>query len=277
MTYLINLIRSWFFAPEIVHTITDVDKIFLNKNVAFYRALNEDDKRHFEHCCCLFLDVTEIIGNQLDITREDKFLVACGSVILAWGFEQWHYVNVDTVILVPASFNEHSEFGKADSNIQGLVGNQHLAGKMILSRPALYAGFANDRDKRNVALHEFAHLIDMADGEVDGLPKQLQDDSFTMPWLGFVQDKVKQIEQGNSNIRQYGATNNAEFFSVATEYFFERPGMMRDKHPKLYLALTQFYKQDRADIKKALPVRKKAPCPCGSGKRYKRCCLNEAR
>jgi len=92
-----------------------------------------------------------------------------------------------------------------------------------------------------------------------------------------VQEKVKQIEQGNSNIRQYGATNNAEFFSVATEYFFERPGMMRDKHPKLYQALTQFYKQDRADIKKALPVRKKAPCPCGSGKRYKRCCLNEAR
>jgi len=49
--------------------------------------------------------------------------------------------------------------------------------------------------------------------------------------------------------------------------------MMRAKHPELYKALSDFYKQDRADIKRAVRIRAKGPCPCGSGKRYKRCCM----
>jgi len=274
MMWLVEAIKSWFTPPLIeVEPIDQVDRQFLERSVEFYRSLTSEEKQHFENCCYLFLQVTEVVGHQLEITREDELLVAAGSVILAWGFEQWHYVNVETVILVPQSFNEQSEFGKVDSNIQGLVGNQHLSGKMIISRPALHAGFNNDGDKLNVILHEFAHLIDMADGAADGLPEQLLSKSFTLPWLEFIQTKINEINQGNSNIRRYGATNNAEFFAVATEYFFERPEMMRNKHPKLYQALTEFYQQDRADIKKVLRVRKKAPCPCGSGKRYKRCCM----
>ena len=271
---LFNLIRSWFIQPaKSIQPINDEDSQFLEKKVAFYRSLTPPERQHFERCCLLFLDATELVGHHVDVDRHDALLIASGSVILAWGFEQWHYVNVDSVILVPGSFNERSEFGKPDSTIQGLVGNQHLAGKMIISKPALHAGFANDFDKQNVVLHEFAHLIDMADGDVDGLPKQLMSSAFSLPWLDFVKTKIEQIDKGKSNIRQYGATNDAEFFSVATEYFFERPAMMRNKHPKLYQALTEFYQQDRADIKESVRIRKKGPCPCGSGKRYKRCCL----
>jgi len=274
MMSFFKAIRSWFIKPTIpVEPINRADKDFLEQKVTFYRSLNVEEKLHFERCCLLFLEETELIGHQVEVDRHDALLVASGSVILAWGFDEWHYVNVDSVILVPGSFNEHSEFGKPDSRIQGLVGNQHLSGKMIISKPALHVGFANDRDKQNVILHEFAHLIDMADGDVDGLPKQLMSSAFSLPWLDFVKTKIKQINQGKSNIREYGATNDAEFFSVATEYFFERPEMMRNKHPKLYKALTEFYRQDRADIKRVVRIRKKAPCPCGSGKRYKRCCL----
>ena len=272
--FLFDLIRSWFAAPKVpAQPIDNIDRQFLEQKVTFYRTLSSDERLHFERCCVLFLEVTVVSGHQLEVSRHDQLLVASGSVILAWGFDQWHYVNVDEVILVPGSFNENSEFGKADSTILGLVGNQHLAGKMIISQPALHAGFSNDNDKQNVIIHEFAHLLDMADGDVDGLPKQLTDSSFGLPWLELMRTKVKEIQHGKSNIRQYGATNNAEFFSVATEYFFERPGMMRDKHPELYESLTKIYRQDRADIKRAVRIRKKGPCPCGSGKRYKRCCL----
>lgn len=241
----------------------------------FYSTLSGSDKVLFEQYCLAFIYNTDFIGHQLDVTDADKLLVPSSSVILAWGFAQWHYVKVDTVYLVPGSFNDSSEFSQHDSNITGLVGTAHLRGKMILSQPALHRGFDNNVDKRNVAIHEFAHLIYMADGDIDGLPQQITEQGYALPWLELIARKIKDIRTGKSDIRDYGATNNAEFLSVASEYFFERPKRLKQKHPQLYRHLERFYKQNRADVHVAERIRKKAPCPCGSGKRYKHCCLKK--
>jgi len=260
--------------PPVPLTAEHID--FLSKSVSFYARLSDSDKTLFEQRCNAFIHATEFIGHDVEVDDTDRLLVAAGSVILAWGFSRWHYVKVDTVILVSASFNEDSEFGHADSNISGLVGTHHLAGKMILSQAALHHGFSNDQDKLNVAIHEFSHLIDMADGEIDGLPRQIADSAFCLPWLNMVQNGIDDIDQGRSSIRNYGATNQAEFFAVISEYFFERPKLLKKKHPELYKALEKFYRQNRADVQEAITIRKKSPCPCGSGKRYKRCCLTDA-
>lgn len=273
-TNLFSRLRSAFF-PEALAPIeiTQHQRDTLSNKVSFYTNLGPEDKLLFEQRCIAFIQNTEIVGHEIDISDADKLLVASGSVILAWGFEKWHYVKVDTVYLVPSSFNDSSEFKQHDSNITGLVGTAHLRGKMILSQPALHRGFDNHQDKRNVAIHEFAHLIDMADGDIDGLPRQISDQGYALPWLDLVARKIKEIKGRKSDIRDYGATNNAEFFSVASEYFFERPKRLKQKHPQLYKHLERFYKQNRADVHVAERIRKKAPCPCGSGKRYKRCCM----
>ena len=148
-----------------------------------------------------------------------------------------------------------------------------MAGKLAVSQPALHEGFKNSRDKQNVGIHEFVHLIDMADGECDGYPERLKKYAFSIPWFELVARKTKEIHAKKSNIRSYGATNRAEFLAVASEYFFERPKMMERKHPELYQLLADFYQQDIKGISEDIKIRKKAPCPCGSGKRYKRCCL----
>ena len=44
----------------------------------------------------------------------------------------------------------------------------------------------------------------------------------------------------------YGATNEAEFFAVATEVFFEKPKQMRRELPELYEILRKFYNLDLA-------------------------------
>lgn len=270
LEFLLGLFQTRRVPPT---PISEAGKTFLQNTVAFYRDLTDEQKDEFAQRCMAFISQTEFVGHQLTVTEQDRLLVASSSVILAWGFPRWQYVKVDTVYLVPRSFNESSEFGMADSNITGLVGTHHLRGKMILCQPALHQGFRNANDKRNVAIHEFAHLIDMADGDIDGLPRQLTEQAFALPWLALIQEKIDQIDKGNSDIRDYGATNQAEFFSVATEYFFERPKLLKRRHPKLYNALEDFYKQNRADAIKTERVKKKAPCPCGSGKRYKRCCF----
>ena len=274
LTYLLEKIRSVVFSSQaIAQELPAEHRAYLHSSVSFYRELSATDKLRFEHRCLSFIHATEFVGHNLEVSDQDKLLIASGSVILAWGFAKWHYVKVETVILVDRAFNQDSLFDQHDSHITGLVGTHHLRGKMILSQAALHQGFSNERDKRNVAIHEFAHLIDMADGEVDGLPRQIAEKSFALPWLALILNKISDINNNNSDIRDYGATNTAEFFAVASEYFFERPKMLLRKHPRLYKSLEAFYKQNRADVQTEQGIRKKSPCPCGSGKRYKRCCL----
>lgn len=246
---------------------------YLAKHVTFYRVLNDSDKIVFDQRALLFLQTTSIEAGQLEPSDEDCLLVAASAIIPVWGFPKWHYFNLACVYLLPGAFNAQFECGKPDSCITGMVGTGPMAGKMALSRPHLHLGFANTSDKQNVGIHEFAHLIDLADGEFDGYPERLKEFQYAIPWFDLVEKKTTEICNKKSNIRDYGATNRAEFFAVASEYFFERPQMLQRKHPELYAALGEFYHQDVMAIAKDIKIRKNAPCPCGSGKKYKRCCM----
>lgn len=246
---------------------------FLSQKVAFYRVLSEQDRTLFHQRVLLFLQTTAIEAGQFEVNDEDRLLVAASAIIPVWGFPKWHYFNLKAVFLLPGPFNKQFECGMPDSSISGMVGTGPMAGKMALSRPHLYLGFENSKDKHNVGIHEFAHLVDMADGDCDGFPERLRKFQFSIPWFDLIEKKTTEIYNNQSNIRDYGATNKAEFFAVASEYFFERPKMLKTKHPQLYESLSAFYQQDVLSISEDIKIRKKASCPCGSGKRYKRCCL----
>ena len=245
---------------------------FLNSRVAFFQKLDQEDKLLFEKRVFLFFDITKVIGHDVEVSDEDCLLIAAAAIMLVWKLPDWHYINLHTVYLVSSSFNENAELAKADSAIVGLVGNGDLYGKMILSQTALHQGFNIGNDKHNVAIHEFAHLIDMKDGNADGFPERLQRYSFAMPWLELVRQETLKIQQGQSDINDYASTNPVEFFAVTTEYFFEQPALLKRKHPEIYASLKKMYKNDLTAIQKTRDVRKKSPCPCNSGKRYKHCC-----
>ncbi|MGB0177284.1 MAG: zinc-dependent peptidase, partial [Owenweeksia sp.] len=96
----------------------------------------------------------------------------------------------------------------------------------------------------------FVHLIDKMDGATDGVPDVLMRHPQTIPWLKMMKGEIRQIMEKDSDIRPYGATNQAEFYSVASEYFFKRPRLFKKKHPELYEALTVIFKQNPADPQK---------------------------
>ena len=160
-----------------------------------------------------------------------------------------------------------------------MVGNGAMEGKMILSKPSLHLGFDISNDKKNVGIHEFAHLFDKESGEIDGVPPGFEDKSFALPWLEFVKEKTDEIITNQSDINPYGATNRQEFFAVASEYFFERPHLLKKKHPKLYKILTKVFNQDMTNVidtdsfKKQQEIGRNDQCPCGSGLKYKKCCI----
>lgn len=245
----------------------------MEEKVAFYRALSRDDKKLFEQRIQLFLSTTRVEAGAVIVTDYDRLLVAFSAIIPVWGFPKWHYFNLEAVYLLNHAFNQDLEFFKENSTIIGMVGTGVLAGKLVLSKPHLYEGFENPHDKKNVGIHEFVHLVDMADGQGDGFPERLMSYQYSAPWFELVFQKMAAIESGDSNIPEYGATNRVEFFAVASEYFFERSLMLKNKHPELYACLQDFYQQDVLAISRDMTPSKNALCPCGSLKKYKRCCM----
>lgn len=213
----------------------------LNQKVDFYKRLNQSEKSDFEHDINVFIRTTQITGIETEISLADKILVAAGACIPVFRFPEWQYNNLSEVIIYPDLFNENFATKGTGRFISGMVGSGVMEGKMILSKKSLHLGFDNRTDKKNVAVHEFIHLIDKADGAIDGVPNLFVDKSFALPWFELMRQKVKEIEKNKSDINPYGTTNPAEFFSVVSEYFFERPKLLKKKHPQLYAELTEVF------------------------------------
>ncbi|CAM1348623.1 M90 family metallopeptidase [Tenacibaculum halocynthiae] len=253
-------------------------EIILIKNVAFYNALSNNEKKIFQYKIQEFLLNCNVIGVNTVVNDVDKVLIASSAIIPIFNFPEWKYPNISEVILYPTIFNENFQTKGPNRNILGMVGNGYLEGKMILSKPALHLGFQNESDKKNTAIHEFIHLIDKLDGTIDGIPKVLLEKQYIIPWIDLMNKKMDEIYTKTSDINPYGGTNRAEFFSVASEYFFERPKLLAKKHPQLYYLLEKIFKQDMDDmnlhIKQDIIVKRNSPCPCNSGLKYKKCCIS---
>lgn len=219
----------------------------LLEKVDFYKKLNSSEKKEFQSRMMIFLSETNVEAVQFQLEDVDTILVAASAVIPVFGFEEWHYNNLTAVILYPDYFNENLSFYKNDKSrrIAGMVGTGIYENKMILSRKALHYGFANATDKKNTAVHEFVHLIDKTDGATDGIPSNLLNHEYSIPWLKLIHEKMEEINNNKSDIRGYGGTSETEFFAVAAEYFFERPKLMQRKHPELYKMLESCFIKKR--------------------------------
>ncbi|CAM1374575.1 zinc-dependent peptidase [Tenacibaculum xiamenense] len=250
-------------------------RTYLIKNVAFYNSLTLNEKNLFEFKIQEFLLNCTIIGVDTSVEDIDEVLIASSAIIPIFNFPDWHYPNISEIFLYPCMFNRDLERTGPNRNILGMVGNGFLENKMILSKNALHLGFKNESDKQNTAIHEFIHLIDKLDGRIDGIPEVLLEKQYVLPWIDLMTYKMEEIYDEESDINPYGGTNKAEFFSVVGEYFFERPKLLAKKHPKLYNKLELIFKQDMDSRNLFIPridVGRNDPCPCNSGKKYKKCC-----
>ena len=193
-----------------------------------------------------FLATIIISGVNVDISALDKLLVASSAVIPIFGFDDWKYNNLINVLIYPDTFNKDFEFEGGERNIMGMVGSGYLNGQMVLSQTALRLGFSKSAGKENTGIHEFVHLLDKSDGATDGLPENLLKHEYALPWLQLIHEKMQDIETNQSDINPYAITNQAEFFAVVSEYFFEKPELLKDQHPRLYVQLSRIFAQDLA-------------------------------
>lgn len=221
-------------------------RLILSEKVAFYRQLSAAEKLRFEESILQFLDKVSITGIETEADDTDKLLVAASAVIPIFGFPGWSYHNLHEVLLYDAPFNHdyETEQGK-ERNILGMVGSGSMNRMMILSKPALHLGF-EQHSSHNVGIHEFVHLLDKADGATDGYPEMLLQQPFLIPWMKLMHREIAVIKAGKSDIDVYGSTSEAEFFSVVSEYFFQRPQRLEKNNPALFEMLEKIFRQDLA-------------------------------
>ena len=215
----------------------------LNEKVDFYQQLDHEKKTEFENRLQLFLSKVKITGVGTEVEDIDRVLIASGAIIPIFGFRDWEYINLNEVLLYPDNFGDDFDPQSNERNILGLVGSGAFQNMMILSKQHLRNGFEDKDGKGNTAIHEFVHLIDKTDGAVDGIPEFLLSRQLTLPWLNKIHESIQLIMQNRSDINPYGATNQAEFFAVVSEYFFKRPDLLKSNHRELYEMLETIFRQ----------------------------------
>ena len=121
----------------------------------------------------------------------------------------------------------------------------------MLAWDDVLGGARDMHDGWNVVFHEFAHQLDAESGSTEGVP-ELPERAMYATWAKVLSREYEEfifnLQTGMPTLLDaYGAKNPAEFFAVATEYFFERPIELRALHPELYEQLSLFYRRDTAE------------------------------
>ncbi|GHE36895.1 M90 family metallopeptidase [Sphingobacterium griseoflavum] len=214
----------------------------LAQKVVFFQRLDATAQDRFVERVSYFLATTIISAEKgAQVTDKDRILVAAGATIPLFHFQDWSYENLDEVLIYPGTFNEKYDTDAPDRMVLGMVGEGVMNRKMILSLQSLRAGFGEQPTAGNTAIHEFVHLIDKADGDIDGVPNYLIPDELVRPWLQAMHKNMEAIRKDRSDIRDYAATNEGEFLAVISEYFFQKPKQLAIDHPELYQLLNEIY------------------------------------
>ncbi len=161
------------------------------------------------------------------------------------GYEGWI-----EIVVYPGEFIYEGE----DMDEAGIVhhvrnvrsGEAMQGGPMVLSwedveRSGQGEGF-------NVVIHEFAHKLDMKNGDANGRPP-LHSGIDPAEWARELQsaydDLCRRVDRGEeTSIDSYATESPAEFFAVLSEYFFEAPDLLQQAYPAVYALLSRFYRQD---------------------------------
>ncbi len=175
----------------------------------------------------------------LTVTDEMKVVVSGAAARLARNLPLGAYDDLVTVLLYPSAW--HDERGEGAN-----LGEAHRWGLVVLAWDAVRQGLENPFDGHDTALHELAHVLDLGDGRFDGTP-ELESWSSYHAWARVFSahyEALRARPQRKQVLRAYGAKNEAEFFAVATEAFFEKPLKLKERAPDLYAELQRYYRLD---------------------------------
>jgi Mlc titration factor MtfA (ptsG expression regulator) len=229
----------------------------IESNVPYYKLLPEQDREELLRHILVFVAEKNFEGcGGLRMTDEIKVTIAAHACVLLLHRKTDYYPGLYSILVYPGAFvvKGYEELwpGIWAESSRVHLGESWKRGTVILSWDDIRDVTSNVHSGHNVILHEFAHQLDTEDGTANGAPV-LRYRSMYAAWARILGSDFKKLREDaqlghETLLDQYGATDPAEFFAVATECFFERPVEMRVRHPELYRELSLFYEQDPATL-----------------------------
>jgi len=231
---------------------------FVQTNVAHYCVLDDAERSELRAMMQVFLEEKQWEGcGGLDLTDEIRVTIAAQACLLQLGLPHDYYRNVESILVYPSTVVPPEQRpgvfervgGPVDASVP-ILGQAFAQGPVILVWDAVLHGARHPELGHNVVYHEFAHKLDMLDGTADGTPPLSDREQFA-EWVDVCSREFLRLrsltEQGHKTfLDAYGAKNEAEFFAVATEEFFDRPLALQGHAPDLYGVLSAYYHQDPA-------------------------------
>ncbi len=229
----------------------------LEKNVPLYARFSQADREELKRHILIFLAEKRFEGcGGLEITDEIRVTIAAHACMLLLHRKTDYYPGLTSILVYPRAYvadrTYHFVGGAVVESRDVRLGESWHRGSIVLSWDDVRRSAADIHDGQNVVFHEFAHQLDSAGGRGDSTPV-LQDRSSFIAWARALKEDFEAFRRDIRSRRpevldEYGATNPAEFFAVATECFFERSSELQRVHPRLYEELQRFYQQDPAGL-----------------------------
>jgi MtfA peptidase len=231
----------------------------LERNVAHYARLDAQEQGRLRDLTQVFIAEKTWEGcGGLTLTDEMRVTIAAQACLLVLELPHRMYRDVQTILVYPSAVTRPAPaqgvfVRSRDLVAQGpvaLLGEAHHGGPVVLAWDRVLRDGKRPNDGHNLVYHEFAHKLDMLDGSADGTPP-LEGRAALSKWAkvceaAFLELRERAARGEPTVLDAYGATHEAEFFAVATEHFFDRPGSLLEHLPALYDALKTFYRQDPA-------------------------------
>lgn len=226
----------------------------LERNVTAYRLLSAEEQQRLCDLVQVFVAEKHWEGcGGLELDDEIRVTIAGTACLMILGRDHDLLREVESILVYPSGVllpeQARSTFDARPVVVGGptpVLGVAHGQGPVVLAWDAVLAGARNARDGHNLVFHELAHKIDFLDGAGDGTPP-LDSRQERQRWARACTDAYQAHRDGRETLlREYATTNEAEFFAVATEVFFERPQRMAAELPALYAVLRDFYRLDLA-------------------------------
>ena len=219
----------------------------------FLSSLNDEEQQALRRLSEAFLAEKEFTtAGGLELTDAMAISITAQGCLLILKLGLDYYRGWVGIVVYPDEFviprSIEDEFGVVHEYDDVASGEAWAGGPLLISwRDAQMAGSGY-----NVVIHEFAHKLDMLNGEADGippLPAEISRNDWETTLLAAFDDFCARVDEAEALGQEtlldpYAAENPGEFFAVMSEAFFETPQILREEYPALYLQLVAFYQQD---------------------------------
>ena len=221
----------------------------------FLALYGDGDLERLREKVVLFLDAKAVVGARGHaVTALQRVIIAIQACVLLLELDLAFYDGFENVIVYPGEFvpewEWEDEAGVVHRNDGPLAGEAMPGGPVVLSWPDVAASADWENTGMNLVIHEFAHKIDMRNGEANGcppLPAGMSPEFWTRTLTAAYDAFCARVDGGDDTaIDPYAAENPAEFFAVLSEVFFADPLLLRREYPGVYGQLAAFYRQDLA-------------------------------